>query len=48
MREYETDDPELPGERERIIRTWLLQRRLEDGELLEAQKEEIDKELGQV
>ncbi|ADQ06497.1 conserved hypothetical protein [Caldicellulosiruptor hydrothermalis 108] len=32
MHEYETDDPELPGERERIIKTWLLRQRLEEGQ----------------
>lgn len=43
--EYETDDPELPGERERIIKSWIMRRRLEDGEGLEEQQEEIKKEL---
>jgi len=48
MQDYVTDDPELPGERERIIKSWLMRRRLEDGEGLETQKQAIDKELGQV
>jgi len=48
MHEYVTDDPELPGERERIIRSWIMRRRLEDGEGLEKQKQAIEKELGQV
>lgn len=48
MQKYATDDPELPGERERIIRSWIMRRRLEDGEGLEEQKQAIDKELGQV
>jgi len=46
MQEYATDDPELPGERERIIRSWIMRRRLEDGEGLEGQRQEIDRELG--
>jgi hypothetical protein len=46
MRDYVTDDPELPGERERIIRSWIMRRRLEDGEGLMQQAEEIAKELG--
>lgn len=46
MQEYATDDPELPGERERIIRTWIMRRRLEDGEGIAEQLEEIEKELG--
>ncbi len=45
MNEYATDDPELPGERERIIKSWLMRRRLEDGEGLERQAEEINREL---
>lgn len=45
MHEYVTDDPELPGERERIIRSWIVRRRLEDGEGLEEQQKEIEREL---
>jgi len=45
MHEYATDDPELPGERERIVKSWLLRRRLEDAEGLEEQKAEVEKEL---
>ncbi|GAW28924.1 phage portal protein, partial [Carboxydocella sp. ULO1] len=45
MRDYVTDDPELPGERERIIKSWIMRRRLEDGEGLEQQAEEIEREL---
>ncbi len=45
MREYATDDPELPGERERIIKSWIMRRRLEDGEGLEEQWQEIEREL---
>jgi len=45
MQEYATDDPELPGERERIIRSWIMRQRLEDGEGLEEQRQAIEKEL---
>jgi len=48
MQDYVTDDPELPGERERIIKSWIMRRRLEDGEGLEELKQALDKELGQV
>ena len=45
MQEYATDDPEIPGERERIIKSWIMRRRLEDGEGLEEQRQEIEREL---
>jgi hypothetical protein len=45
MQEYATDDPELPGERERIIRSWYLRSRLEDTEGLLDQLEDIEKAL---
>ncbi len=45
MREYATDDPELPGERERIIKSWYLRNRLEDTEGLLNQLEDIEKVL---
>ncbi len=48
MLDYVTDDPELPGERERIIKSWIMRQRLEDGQGLETQKQAINKELGQV
>jgi len=48
MYDYITDDSELPGERERIMKTRLLQMRMEDSQFLESQKAAIDKELGQV
>jgi len=48
MNDYISDDPEIPGERERILKTRLLLARLEDGEGLEKQWKEIEKELGQV
>lgn len=47
MRQYEMDDAELPGERERIIRTWLMLRRLEDGQGLEDQLREIERRLAE-
>ncbi len=45
MHEYATDDPTIPGERERIIKSWIMRRRLEDGEGLEEQRQEIEREL---
>jgi hypothetical protein len=45
MQEYATDDPTIPGERERIIKSWVMRRRLEDGEGLEEQRQEIEREL---
>lgn len=45
VQEYASDDPELPGERERIIKSWNMRRRLEDGEGLEEQRQEIEREL---
>ena len=45
VQEYASDDPELPGERERIIRSWIMRQRLEDGEGLEEQRQAIEKEL---
>lgn len=45
MQEYATDDPTIPGERERIIKSWIMRRRLEDGEGLEEQRQEIEREL---
>lgn len=46
MNDYLSDDPEIPGERERIIRTKILMARLEDGELAEEEQKLIDKALG--
>ena len=48
MNDYLSDDPEIPGERERIIRTKILMARLEDGELAEEEQKLIDKALGNV
>lgn len=45
MKEYATDDPELPGERERIIKSWYLRSRLEDTEGLLDQLQDIEKAL---
>lgn len=45
MREYQSDDPEIPGERERIIKSWYLRSRLEDTEGLLDQLEDIEKVL---
>ncbi len=45
MQEYATDDPTIPGERERIIKSWIMRRRLEDVEGLEEQRQEIEREL---
>lgn len=48
MNDYISDDPEIPGERERIMKTMLMKMRLEDGQFLDSQKQEIDDELGKV
>jgi hypothetical protein len=48
MNDYVSDNPEVPGERERIMKTKLMNMRLEDGQFLDAQKREIDKELEQI
>jgi len=45
MREYQSDDPEIPGERERIIKSWYLRSRLEDTEGLLDQLQDIEKVL---
>lgn len=39
MNDWMSDDPEIPGERERIVKTRLLLARLEEGQLLEAEAE---------
>jgi len=44
MSDYISDDPEVPGEREKIIRTQLLMARLADGQLLEAEKALLERE----
>ena len=45
MNDYVSDKPEIPGERERIMRTRLLRQRLEDAQFLDEQKVEIDRLL---
>jgi hypothetical protein len=45
MCEYQSDDPEIPGERERIIKSWYLRSRLEDTEGLLDQLQDIEKAL---
>lgn len=45
MNDFISDDPEIPGESERIMKTRLQQMRLEDSQFLEDQKKKIDKEL---
>ena len=45
MNEYVSDNPEIPGERERIMKTRIMRMRLEDGQFLKSQTEEIDREL---
>lgn len=45
MNEYISDDPEIVGEREKIIKTKMLRYRLDDASGLEEEKEEIDEEL---
>jgi hypothetical protein len=44
MSDYVSDDPEVPGEREKIIRTQILMSRLEEGHLLEAEKALLERE----
>lgn len=48
MNDYSSDNPEVPGERERIIKSRLMKMRLEDAQFLDQQKQEIDQELGKV
>jgi len=45
MNDYISDDPEIPGERERIMKTRLQKMRLEDAQFLDEQKAKIDREL---
>lgn len=45
MNDYISDDPEIPGERERIIKSRLQKMRLEDDQFLNEQKAKIDREL---
>lgn len=48
MHDFVSDDPEIPGERERIIQDRIMQARLEDGQLLQDEKKIIDAINGQV
>lgn len=45
MNDYNSDDPEIPGERERIMKSRMQRMRLEDAQFLEEQKKKIDREL---
>jgi hypothetical protein len=45
MHEYANDNPEIPGERERIMKDRLASMRLEDSQFLESQLDEIDQLL---
>lgn len=45
MNDYISDDPEIPGERERIMKSRLQKMRLEDAQFLADQKAKIDLEL---
>ncbi len=46
MNEWLSDDPEIPGEREKIIRTRLLMNRIDDADLIDAELDIIDRALG--
>ncbi|RDY70313.1 phage portal protein [Halobacillus trueperi] len=48
MNDFVTDDPEIPGEREKIMHTRLMNMRLEDSQFNESQVKEIDKILEQI
>jgi hypothetical protein len=48
MSDYISDDPEIVGEREKIIKTKMLRYRLDDAGGLENEKEEIENEIGKV
>lgn len=43
MNDWISDDPEIPGERERILQTKIRLARMEDGQLLNAEAEELKK-----
>jgi len=45
MNDYISDDPEIPGERDRIMKTMLQKMRLEDAQFLDEQKTKIDREI---
>ncbi len=45
MNDYISDDPEIPGERDKIMKDRLQRQRLEDAQFLDEQKAEIDRVL---
>lgn len=47
MNEFVSDSPEIPGERERIVKTWIMRRRLEDGEQLMEENKKINQLLNE-
>ncbi len=46
MNDWLSDSPEIPGERERIIKTKILMERMSDGDLMDAELEQIAAALG--
>jgi hypothetical protein len=48
MNEWLSDDPEVPGERERIVRTKILMNRLDDGDLVDTELGTIRKALAAI
>lgn len=48
MNDWMSDDPEVPGERERIVKTKLLLARLEEGQLLEAEAAVLSGEMQEI
>jgi len=45
MSEYVSDNPEIPGEREKIIKSWILRQRLEQNAGFNRQLEEMTKAI---
>ncbi|MFD0868780.1 phage portal protein [Paenibacillus residui] len=43
IRDFESDDPEVAGEKDRILQTSIFRARLEDASYLDAEKNELDK-----
>ena len=48
MNDFASDDPEIPGERERIIRDRIRMARLGDGDVAEGEKDAIEKTLAEL
>ncbi|HGS9502060.1 TPA: phage portal protein, partial [Clostridioides difficile] len=48
MSNYISDDPEIVGEREKIIKTKMLKYRLDDSQGLDDESNEIDKEIDKI